>query len=249
MASASLRAASTNLFNRTVHVKIYPSARTFAERREVLKVLEKFGQVTMLTSLKHHPVAPVQNAFITIFSSETAAQEIINASPVRFRLIVEPDPLASSPVPQNSSSGGIKPPAQKPIEKVFSLSLNITRYTHDQYISHPLTNPMYGPFKPIDPKRSGIAAHLSKGLESSMWSKGLADWESDMGKKSAWNEGGKDEGKGGEEGGGGSRSIMRADTSSTSVPLRLVGKDLDIRREGRPRIMDGLLGLIGEGKG
>lgn len=50
--AASLRAASSNVSNRTVHVKIFPSARTFAERREVLRVLERFGEVTMFRSLK-----------------------------------------------------------------------------------------------------------------------------------------------------------------------------------------------------
>lgn len=50
--AASLRAASSNVSNRTVHVKIFPSARTFSERREVLRVLERFGEVTMFRSLK-----------------------------------------------------------------------------------------------------------------------------------------------------------------------------------------------------
>ena len=40
------------LAKRTVHVKMYPTARTFAERREVLRVLEQFGEVTMFRSLK-----------------------------------------------------------------------------------------------------------------------------------------------------------------------------------------------------
>ncbi|RAL59423.1 hypothetical protein DID88_006797 [Monilinia fructigena] len=210
-------------------LKIFPSARTFAERREVLRVLERFGEVTMFRSLKHHPVAPVQNAFVSIFSSATAAQEIINASPVRYRLIVEPDAQTSPPVPQPPD--GTAPPAQSTIEKVFSLSLNITRYTHDQYISHPLSNPLYGPFRPIDLKRSGIAAHLNKGLEPSMWSQGLADWESDNGKRSAWNEEEVyTEDKDGDEGDVAERRSSRADSSSSSVPLRLVEKDLEVRR-------------------
>ncbi|KAF7873989.1 hypothetical protein EAF04_002661 [Stromatinia cepivora] len=240
--AASLRAASSNVSNRTVHVKIFPSARTFAERREVLRVLERFGEVTMFRSLKHHPISPVQNAFISIFNSATAAQELINASPVRYRLIVEPNP--SSPIPLTLSHGGdpSSAPNQKPIEKIFSLSLNISRYTHDQYITHPLTNPLYGPFKPIDPKRSGIAAHLGKSSEGRMWSKGLTDWDSDAGRRSGWNE---DE----REGDGENARAERNDRSSSSVPLRLVERDLVARRERRPRVMDGLVGVVGEGMG
>lgn len=48
MASSALRA----LNSRTVHVKIYPTARTFAERTEVLRVLEGFGPVDYFKSLK-----------------------------------------------------------------------------------------------------------------------------------------------------------------------------------------------------
>jgi hypothetical protein len=46
------------LAKRTVHVKMYPTARTFAERREVLRVLEQFGEVTMFRSLKVEPQLP-----------------------------------------------------------------------------------------------------------------------------------------------------------------------------------------------
>ncbi|KAJ8062571.1 hypothetical protein OCU04_009096 [Sclerotinia nivalis] len=241
--AASLRAASSNVSNRTVHVKIFPSARTFAERREVLRVLERFGEVTMFRSLKHHPISPVQNAFISIFNSATAAQELINASPVRYRLTVEPNPSSSVPATPSHDENPSSAPNQnpKPIEKIFSLSLNISRYTHDQYISHPLTNPLYGPFKPIDPKRSGIAAHLGKSLEGRLWSRGLADWDSDAGRRSGWNEEEREE-----DGGMGNVRAERSDRSSSSVPLRLVERDLVVRRGGRPRVMEG---LVREGEG
>jgi hypothetical protein len=40
------------LARRTVHVKMNPTARTFSERREVLRVLERFGEVTIFRSYK-----------------------------------------------------------------------------------------------------------------------------------------------------------------------------------------------------
>ena len=40
------------LARRTVHIKMHPTARTFNERREVLRVLERFGEVTMFRSYK-----------------------------------------------------------------------------------------------------------------------------------------------------------------------------------------------------
>ena len=52
MASASMTSKARALAARTVHVKIYPTTRTFNERREVLRVLERFGEVTMFRSFK-----------------------------------------------------------------------------------------------------------------------------------------------------------------------------------------------------
>lgn len=83
-----------------------------------------------------------------------------------------------------------------------------------------------------------------------MWSQGLADWESDNGKRSAWNEEEVyTENNDGEEGEVLERRSTRADPSSSSVPLRLVERDLEIRRQGRPKVMEGLTGLVGDGKG
>lgn len=48
--SKALQAA--NIAARAIHVKIHPTARTIAERREVLRVLEGFGEVEMFKSLK-----------------------------------------------------------------------------------------------------------------------------------------------------------------------------------------------------
>lgn len=41
-----------SLASKAVHVKIFPTARTFAERREVLRVLARYGEVDVFRSLK-----------------------------------------------------------------------------------------------------------------------------------------------------------------------------------------------------
>jgi len=51
---------ASSLTTRTVWLKLHPSARTFAERREVLRVLERFGEVTMF---KSHKVALPTSTF------------------------------------------------------------------------------------------------------------------------------------------------------------------------------------------
>lgn len=48
MATATAR----NVASRSIHIKIHPTARSLPERREVLRVLERFGQVEMFKSMK-----------------------------------------------------------------------------------------------------------------------------------------------------------------------------------------------------
>jgi hypothetical protein len=46
---------ATRLAARSVHIKIYPMARTLPERREVLRVLQRFGDVEVFMCLKVSP--------------------------------------------------------------------------------------------------------------------------------------------------------------------------------------------------
>jgi hypothetical protein len=48
------------LARHTVHIRMQPTARTFSERREVLRLLESFGEVTMFRSYKVLPMVGTQ---------------------------------------------------------------------------------------------------------------------------------------------------------------------------------------------
>jgi hypothetical protein len=43
---------TTSLSARSVYLKLHPTARSFSERREVLRVLERFGEISMFKSYK-----------------------------------------------------------------------------------------------------------------------------------------------------------------------------------------------------
>ena len=45
-------AAGDGLANRTVHIRVYPRPRNLAESREILRVLEGYGEVVMFKHLK-----------------------------------------------------------------------------------------------------------------------------------------------------------------------------------------------------
>lgn len=51
---------------RSVHIKMYPTAKSFQERREVLRVLERFGEVNVFRSLR---VSPLKQPTIIVKSN------------------------------------------------------------------------------------------------------------------------------------------------------------------------------------
>ncbi|TVY84558.1 hypothetical protein LSUE1_G000743 [Lachnellula suecica] len=172
---ASFRTArAADLAKRTIHVKIYPTARTFAERREVLRVLEQFGEVAMFRSLKYRPRAPVSNAFTTLFNTESAATEALNQSPIRYRLVSQPSQM-------ESMGSTIETPKDSNAEedKIFELHVSTSNFDHELYLNSPSTNPLHGPFVPVSPTRSYIAGSLDDVIAPSLWAPGLKDWETD----------------------------------------------------------------------
>ncbi|PQE25612.1 Dimethylglycine oxidase protein [Rutstroemia sp. NJR-2017a BBW] len=223
--------AAAELASRTVHVKVHPTARTLAERREVLRVLEGFGEVVMFRCLKHHPLEPIPNSFFGLFASAASVKEIINASPIRYQLT-----SASSPSPSsNENQPETELPPSNPPTQTFSLTLNTTTFSHPEHILSLSTNPLYHPFRPVTPLRSAIAAHLAKNLPPNigMGRAGLCDWESgdNLGRRRRLDD------------------EIGAGAENMNVPWRLMERDLE-RREGKGRgVMAGLRGFIRGGEG
>ncbi|TVY21657.1 hypothetical protein LARI1_G000720 [Lachnellula arida] len=172
--------SAINLASRTVHVKIYPTVRSFAERREVLRVLEQFGEVAMFRSFKYHPSTPVPNAFLTLFNTESAAAKALDQSPIRYRLMaLSSEPDSASPLASTSAS---EPTASKPgpeDEKIFELHVSHTIFDHAKYLNSPATNPLHGPYQPASPATSYLASSLDEVIPPSLWAPGLKDWETD----------------------------------------------------------------------
>lgn len=167
--------AAVSLAARTVHMRIHPTPRTFSERREVLRVLEQFGEVTMFRSLKYHPRTPVPNAFLSIFHDEQAAKKIINTSPIRFRIL--PGPESSEATLPSTDQTGTRIKSDGPTEeRIFELKASHSKFDHQTHIA---SQPLYGPFRPVHPKYSYIASLLHREIAPSLWSKGMGDWETD----------------------------------------------------------------------
>ncbi|KAH8599212.1 hypothetical protein B0O99DRAFT_613294 [Bisporella sp. PMI_857] len=187
--------AAQHLALRTVHIKMYPTARTFQERREVLRVIERFGEVNMFKSLKYHPITPVHDSFIALFSSKAAAENLINTSPIRYRLMQEGESMASTSsiasqelasreateTSETSAECASDPivvsdskPASTTADRVFELSVSKSHFDHQRYI---IEQPTTGPWKPVAPRLSFMNSTLTETVPLSLMTAGLADWE------------------------------------------------------------------------
>ncbi|KAG4431100.1 hypothetical protein IFR05_013418 [Cadophora sp. M221] len=167
--SASIASKARSLPSRTLHLKVFPTPRTFAEQREVLRVIERFGEVSVFKSLKYDPKRPVHDAFLAVYNSESSAQSLENVSPLRYRLIKESSTPSAADSPEDDASNST----------VFELRASKTEYSHHAFLNSPRLNPLHGPYVPVSPKKSFIAASLSNIVPDSNWSEGLLDWDTE----------------------------------------------------------------------
>ncbi|KAL8695100.1 MAG: hypothetical protein Q9218_000378 [Villophora microphyllina] len=65
---------------------MYPRPQNLAESRQVLRVLQQYGEVVMYRHLKYESPTPTLNAALAIYRTQTSAHNVINASPIRFHL-------------------------------------------------------------------------------------------------------------------------------------------------------------------
>ncbi|KAF2853637.1 hypothetical protein T440DRAFT_487512 [Plenodomus tracheiphilus IPT5] len=87
-------AANRALAARSIHVRIAPRPSSLSESREILSVLGRFGELTMFKYMKYEYQNPMNNVALAIFRDSHAAQQALNASPIRFTLEAV-DPIES----------------------------------------------------------------------------------------------------------------------------------------------------------
>ncbi|KAG9232296.1 hypothetical protein BJ875DRAFT_89870 [Amylocarpus encephaloides] len=228
------------LAKRTVHIKIHPIPQTFAERREILRVLEQFGEVSMFRSLKYSPRTPIPDAFLTLFSSPSAANTALNSTPLRYRLLTTPPSPPLSPDQKLEATVAPlenPPPSPPATEKTFELHISPSSFNHGLYLSSASTNPLNGPYSPVGVGRSYVAASLDSVLPRCVWAPGLRDWETDG---AVLRDGAKVGGEEGKGGGGksvewsvGKRRRKRSEESKVMQGLTILRKEWETRQRGR----------------
>lgn len=119
----------------------------------------------------------VDNAFLALFKEESAAKNLIEASPLRYHLV-----SSSYRGPSPTSDGnmaGIEVDSTtdrtfSPMEKVFEIRASPTRHPHEDAIRYA---PLYGPWTPKLGKMSRVVGDLRERVPVGVPREGLCDWE------------------------------------------------------------------------
>ncbi|MCJ1301284.1 hypothetical protein MMC08_004083 [Hypocenomyce scalaris] len=111
----------SQIAGRAVHIKIHPRPRNIFESRQVLRVLERFGEVVTLIDgittggIQYEPQAPAPNTALAIYQHEKAATDLLDASPVRF--VLEVDDRGETVAPAHAlanTTQTVEVPAEQP---------------------------------------------------------------------------------------------------------------------------------------
>lgn len=112
------------------------------------------------------------DSFLSLYCKESSAEDIVTSSPLRYKLISTP----ATPTPTSLGEEKLEP---QPTEREFELWANRTTFDHNEYLGSPTTNPLHGPYIPVEPSKSYIGAAIEPTIPDTLWSAGLLDWETD----------------------------------------------------------------------
>lgn len=142
------RAAPKLLASRSVHLRIVPRPANLSESREMFRVLQRFGELSMYKSLRFEYHNPADNIALAIFRAPDAAQKALDASPIRFALEKVVDPNDADHLlelrSQDSTDDRETPPAKNGIDEILRPSTLSTR-------ASPMTTPPRSPSTPSMP--------------------------------------------------------------------------------------------------
>jgi hypothetical protein len=156
------RAATQFLSGRSVHLRVVPRPANLSESREIYRVLQQFGELSMFKYLRYEYHSPADNIVLAIFRDENSAQKALDASPIRFALekvIQHPDESYASEPQQSeheddedtASSPEPKTPTQSGIDEMLRPSTLSTRIERSAMPTNSSPKTTTQPPMPFDP--------------------------------------------------------------------------------------------------
>ncbi|KAI9839373.1 MAG: hypothetical protein M1838_004376, partial [Thelocarpon superellum] len=176
--SASINAAANAAANaRAVHLRIHPRPRNLTESTQVLRTLQRYGEVVAYQSLSHDPRQPVPHAAVAVFRDERARHDFLKVSPVRFAIkssrqaadLARPissiaTQFPSAPTPPSPSPS---PSSSSPTTREFQVTASPSAFNHRAQIERCR---FYGRFVP------DLRSAMAQDLRRRGGPVGLCDW-------------------------------------------------------------------------
>ncbi|KAF2623053.1 hypothetical protein BU25DRAFT_350978 [Macroventuria anomochaeta] len=149
----SIRRAAGHLPSRSVHLRIVPRPANLSESREIFRVLQRFGEINTYKHLRYEYHNPADNVALAIYRTPDAAQQALNASPLRFALERE----VSSTEPSYSTEDAEEDPSTLPLATFTDISdmtspSKLLHRTPPSTASTPPSQPAPMPFSAAPPK-------------------------------------------------------------------------------------------------
>ncbi|KAI7508327.1 hypothetical protein KC347_g6186 [Hortaea werneckii] len=128
MATTNIPSLLRSTTGRAVHFRVTPRPSNMGESREMMRLLTQFGEVEYFKNLAYDAY-PAPNTCLAIFREESAAQECLRRTPIRFRMTrVNTTTTTSGPTDLADSSDMNDPSSSSdPDTRIFQLSANTAR--------------------------------------------------------------------------------------------------------------------------
>ncbi|KAF4964005.1 hypothetical protein FSARC_8031 [Fusarium sarcochroum] len=168
------RAGAKHFKYRSVLLKVFPEPITFAERRSILRVIEKHGQVEYFK-----PFPGQQSLFISLMKEEEAAQKLVDSSPVQ-----SPIPASGSEPSPPRAIGMDRTTAQadEPMTNAREFTIMAEKAPHYKHQNvRSIVSRVWPDF--IKTGKEFPSETLRQSLPSSIAAEGLRYWGLDFGKR------------------------------------------------------------------
>ncbi|KAI5462405.1 hypothetical protein BGZ63DRAFT_423663 [Mariannaea sp. PMI_226] len=196
----AVKRATKSCSPRSISIAVSPTPVSFAERRSVLQVLERYGRIEFFKLIPNH-----DSMFISLMKEEEAARKLVATSPISYNVFVpqtSSESQLSSPNPSQTLSKA-KPitaltPPNPPTAETETLPDRKeagAELPQKEFQIHIFAQPSYRHHASSDTKlhlpwpafvgqnNSFLAKTLKQSLPNKMAAKGLANWDPDFGQQ------------------------------------------------------------------
>ncbi|KAL3422962.1 hypothetical protein PVAG01_04709 [Phlyctema vagabunda] len=179
---------NSKIAQRAIYITMHPNPNSFAERREVFRVIQGFGELEMFRSIKYLN-SDRDTSFVAVFRQTSSAAQLLEAAPLRYTLSPVENP--TSPSSNKSEPGETsedKSGDSSREQRHFQLDCERSIRMSAKSAFATAENRYSGQWRPIEARDSAFGTSLLELLPPSLATRGLVDWETESMKSSLLNK-------------------------------------------------------------